>query len=46
MTRKNDGCKLMKVGLKHHVTEKYRNLNATSIQGCHGNRSTQMPMLF
>lgn len=37
-------CKLMKVGLKHHVTglqasyENYRNLNAASIQGCHGNK--------
>ena len=37
-------CRLMKVGLKHHVTglqpsyEDDRNLNAASIQGCHGNK--------
>ena len=37
-------CKLIKVGSKHHVTglqpsyENYRNLNAASIQGCHGNK--------
>ena len=37
-------CKLIKVGLKHHVTglqpsyENYRNLNAACIQGCHGNK--------